>query len=230
VKVWTATYTPFGGVHVSNGTIPTTRFPGQWFQSESGLHQNWMRDYDPTTGRYLQADPLGLVDGASVYGYVKQSPMMYTDPTGQCLGPVIVVCAGAAAEALVYSLALYLVLVEMVDLCGEIWDEYWLFTKANDPPDDNTTGEEDSAPPSPPFDFPHGWDGTTPPAKGYEWRGKGEPGSGAGNWHNPETGESVRPDFDHPPGIDPHVDYMDRKSGKSYRWFPNGTMKAKPPR
>ncbi len=40
-----------------------TRFPGQWFQAESGLHQNWMRDYDPTTGRYLQADPLGLVDG-----------------------------------------------------------------------------------------------------------------------------------------------------------------------
>jgi hypothetical protein len=41
-----------------------------------------MRDYDPTTGRYLQADPLGLVDGASVYGYVRQSPMMLTDPRG----------------------------------------------------------------------------------------------------------------------------------------------------
>jgi hypothetical protein len=41
-----------------------------------------MRDYDPTTGRYLQADPLGLVDGASVYGYVKQSPMRFTDHSG----------------------------------------------------------------------------------------------------------------------------------------------------
>lgn len=59
VKVWTATYTPFGGVHTSTGALPTARFPGQWFQSESGLHQNWMRDYDPTTGRYLQADPAG---------------------------------------------------------------------------------------------------------------------------------------------------------------------------
>ena len=66
VKVWSATYTPFGGVHISTGAPPTARFPGQWFQSESGLHQNWMRDYDPTTGRYLQADPLGLVDGAQV--------------------------------------------------------------------------------------------------------------------------------------------------------------------
>lgn len=56
--------------------------PGQWFQSESGLHQNWMRDYDPTTGRYLQADPLGLMDGASVYGYVGQNPGRWIDPLG----------------------------------------------------------------------------------------------------------------------------------------------------
>jgi RHS repeat-associated protein len=83
VKVWTTTYLPFGGVHVSTGTLPTARFPGQWFQSESGLHQNWMRDYDPTTGRYLQADPLGLVDGASVYGYVKQNPGRLIDPRGE---------------------------------------------------------------------------------------------------------------------------------------------------
>jgi RHS repeat-associated protein len=34
-----------------------------------------MRDYDPTTGRYLQADPLGLIDGPSVYGYALQSPV-----------------------------------------------------------------------------------------------------------------------------------------------------------
>jgi hypothetical protein len=42
-----------------------------------------MRDYDPTTGRYLQADPLGLVDGASVYGYARQNPGRWTDPTGK---------------------------------------------------------------------------------------------------------------------------------------------------
>ena len=41
-----------------------------------------MRDYDPTTGRYIQADPLGLVDGASVYGYVSGSPLRYVDPIG----------------------------------------------------------------------------------------------------------------------------------------------------
>lgn len=42
-----------------------------------------MRDYDPTTGRYIQADPLGLVDGASVYGYALQNPGRYVDPSGE---------------------------------------------------------------------------------------------------------------------------------------------------
>ena len=42
-----------------------------------------MRDYDPTLGRYLQADPLGLVDGASIYGYALQNPGRYTDPRGE---------------------------------------------------------------------------------------------------------------------------------------------------
>jgi len=59
------------------------RFPGQWFQTEAGLYQNWMRDYDPTTGRYIEADPLGLIDGASVYGYVRQNPGRWVDPRGE---------------------------------------------------------------------------------------------------------------------------------------------------
>jgi RHS repeat-associated protein len=83
VKTWTASYDPFGGVRTVTGAPISARFPGQWFQAESGLHQNWMRDYDPTTGRYLQADPLGLVDGASVYGYARQSPGRYVDPKGE---------------------------------------------------------------------------------------------------------------------------------------------------
>ena len=117
VKVWTAAYLPFGGVRVSTGTPPTSRFPGQWFQSETGLHQNWMRDYDPTTGRYMQADPLGLVAGASVYGYVWQNPGRYTDPRGEnpaavCLVPgVNGVCVKAAelciAGAIVGGLFVY---------------------------------------------------------------------------------------------------------------------------
>jgi len=80
---WTASWLPFGGVHVTSGAPIEARFPGQWFQAESGLHQNWMRDYDPTTGRYLEPDPLGLVDGASVYGYARQNPGRWVDPRGE---------------------------------------------------------------------------------------------------------------------------------------------------
>ena len=46
-----------------------------------------MRDYDPTTGRYIQADPLGLVDGASVYGYALQNPGRFVDSTGPFVNP-----------------------------------------------------------------------------------------------------------------------------------------------
>jgi len=50
-----------------------------------------MRDYDPTTGRYLQADPLGLVDGAAIYNYALQNPGRYIDPRGK---NSLVACAG----------------------------------------------------------------------------------------------------------------------------------------
>jgi len=51
-----------------------------------------MRDYDPTTGRYIQADPLGLVDGASVYGYARQNPGRYVDPRGEATEGALATC------------------------------------------------------------------------------------------------------------------------------------------
>jgi RHS repeat-associated protein len=49
----------------------------------NGLHRHWMRDYDPTTWRYVEADSLGLVDGASVYGNVKGNPRGQNGPSEQ---------------------------------------------------------------------------------------------------------------------------------------------------
>ena len=83
--VWQQSYDPFGRVVAGRGS--DARFAGQWFASENGLHQNWMRDYDATLGRYIQADPLGLVDGASVYGYALGNPARWSDPRGESVYP-----------------------------------------------------------------------------------------------------------------------------------------------
>ena len=81
--VWQASYLPYGEVVSITGTATLDqRFPGQWFQLESGLAYNWHRHYDATTGRYLQPDPLGMPDGPSRYAYVENSPLMGVDRLG----------------------------------------------------------------------------------------------------------------------------------------------------
>jgi RHS repeat-associated protein len=88
-SVWDAIWQPWGGAHsliVTGTAVFDARFPGQWFQTETGLHYNWHRSYDPTLGRYTQPDPLGFVDGPSVYGYAGGSPQRYVDRDGRIAG------------------------------------------------------------------------------------------------------------------------------------------------
>ncbi|MCW8194179.1 RHS repeat protein [Proteobacteria bacterium 005FR1] len=58
------------------------RFPGQYFDEETGLHYNYYRDYDPTRGRYVESDPIGLEGGLNTFAYVGSSPSTHVDPDG----------------------------------------------------------------------------------------------------------------------------------------------------
>jgi RHS repeat-associated protein len=63
------------------------RFAGQWFDSESGLHYNYNRYYDPNSGQYLSQDPIGLAGGMRTQAYVAD-PVHWVDPLGlaPCVG------------------------------------------------------------------------------------------------------------------------------------------------
>jgi len=95
--VWSADYEPFGEVNITTQTIENNlRFPGQYFDAETNLHYNYFRDYDPSLGRYVQSDPLGIfgiIDefgiaifksmDANLYLYVLANPINYIDLDGE---------------------------------------------------------------------------------------------------------------------------------------------------
>ncbi|WP_249255885.1 RHS repeat-associated core domain-containing protein, partial [Xanthomonas graminis] len=59
-----------------------TRFPGQRYDSATGLNQNYFRDYDTSTGRYGQSDPIGMAAGNSTFAYVEARPLVARDVYG----------------------------------------------------------------------------------------------------------------------------------------------------
>ena len=78
------------------------RFPGQQYDSATGLNYNYFRDYDPSSGRYVQSDPIGLAGGISTYAYVGSNPLSFIDPVGLAPGDAFSSADAAAHDVLSY--------------------------------------------------------------------------------------------------------------------------------
>jgi RHS repeat-associated protein len=82
--VWEGIYEPFGEAEVNpnSSVVNNFRFPGQYYDQETGFHYNYHRYYDPNNGRYLTPDPIGLAGGINLFSYVLNNSVNKIDPLG----------------------------------------------------------------------------------------------------------------------------------------------------
>lgn len=185
------------------------RFPGQVFDAETGLFQNWNREYNARIGRYIQSDPIGLAGGINTFSYVQGRPLSLRDPRG--LNPVAGAFNGGRLGAAAGSAFGPIGTVGGALLGAGVGAAIgWYITGPM---------LQDSGPKNPP---PLPDDPATAPGPGWEWRGApgSVPGSSNGNWHNPSTGENLNPDLNHPEPKGPHWGYRD-PDGKKWDYFPD---------
>ncbi|MGA5873955.1 RHS repeat-associated core domain-containing protein [Streptomyces cinereoruber] len=80
---WRSRSTAWGAARWNRDSTAFTplRYPGQYFDAETGLHYNVNRYYDPALGRYITPDPLGLAPAINHYAYVP-NPFTLADPLG----------------------------------------------------------------------------------------------------------------------------------------------------
>ncbi|MCP4485926.1 MAG: type IV secretion protein Rhs, partial [Gammaproteobacteria bacterium] len=81
--LWGAVYDAFGEAGIVTASLVSNlRFPGQYYDAESGLHYNYWRYYDSGVGGYVTSDPIGLRGGVNAYSYAIQNPGNMIDPVG----------------------------------------------------------------------------------------------------------------------------------------------------
>ena len=128
------------------------RFPGQYYDDETGLHYNYVRDYNPSIGRYTQSDPVDVRDHVlnffadkqaahrlgisalrspaiplelNTYSYVAGNPIRWSDPTGEAIAiPVFCLLTPANAAACAAAIvATATVVGKAIEQCLTLFDK-----------------------------------------------------------------------------------------------------------
>lgn len=77
-------YNPFGDLIKTSGNVPYNplRYTARRFDADLVSYDFRARQYDPHLGRFLQRDPIGMVDGTNLYTYTGNNPLAFADPFG----------------------------------------------------------------------------------------------------------------------------------------------------
>ncbi len=231
------------------------RYTGQMLLPEAQLYHYRARAYSPTLGRFLQTDPILYAGGMNLYAYVGDDPLNWRDPSGldDCqgtgCGENVVVCGNCGIFGNLAAVRWTWGRLPNTESAGGGGDDCVgagcneeVIVEAQRCPSQSGQArlhpaqffrivprvllEEPPLVVTPKPSIPYPADPNVSPGPGWVQAGP------RGNWWNPATGESVHPDLNHPPGIDPHYDYHLRgPHGGSWRWYPDGRLepKAGPP-
>jgi RHS repeat-associated protein len=204
-------------------------YAGKRYDPKTGLLYFGKRYYDPALRRWLTPDPIGSVNHSNMYQYLFNNPYLYQDDTGELAIAIPLLIWGA--ELAVPGISAWVTAIVSGAAVGAIaYGGYKLVETFNDRGysalNDYHSGDltwVSKSDEDPPYDGKElGTDPTASPGKEFEWKGKGKPGSKQGSWYNPNTGESLHPDLDHPPPIKPHWDY-EGPNGEKARLNTDGT-------
>ena len=199
---------------------------------------------DPAVGEYVSKDYAGNSGGIynsvnfNLYHYANNNPVKYIDPDGKDTASAVI-----AAMAIDFAvpepsdvLIVQKAIIYGVAIAGALAFDYIQRKKAekilaeveNTQKNNSTSEAADKARENSEGNVKYPGNDPAKAPEGTEWRGKpgSQPGDKDGNYHNPDTGESYRPDLDHTDPIGPHWDYKD-KNGQWHRIFPDGTMEGK---